>query len=288
MGNVSNPEQWAALERLRFIERSVWWRGWVKRQDVCGVYGVSAAQVSADFQKYLELNPGGVAYSLNRKRYEGRPEMTRVLEASTLEEAVALFLEGAGRLPVTGRQERSGNGRVEWLVLPERRAGEAVERAVFQAVLHGQKLEVLYASAHGKSRRWRWIQPHALAWSGKRWHARAWCLEKGTWQDFVLGRMEESRWPVAAEPLPVVDEDWERVVTLVVRPNAALDAEQRAAVAREYRMEKGRLEIPVREAMLIYLERALGLERGPGTEAGVSGGSWTEGEWLPRLERVSQ
>ena len=78
MGNTTNTEQWAAMERLRFIERAAWWRGVVQRQDVSDVFGIGPAQVSADFQKYLEMNPGSLAYSLNRKRYEGQPGMVRM------------------------------------------------------------------------------------------------------------------------------------------------------------------------------------------------------------------
>ena len=260
MGNVTNTEQWAAMERLRFIERAAWWRGIVGRQDVMEVFGVGPAQVSADFQKYLELNPGSLAYSLSRKRYEGQPGMKRLLDACTLEDAITQFIDRAGRLPVTGRQDAPGSNRVDWLVLPDRRAPEEVERRVFYAVLHGMKLEVLYASAHGKSRGWRKLMPHALAWSGHRWHARAWCLEKLAYQDFVLGRMEEARWPEAVpEPLPVRDVAWETYTTVEVRPHSALEDEQQIVIAQEFRMEKRRLRIRVRQAMVQYLETALGL-----------------------------
>ena len=92
MGNTTNTEQWAAMERLRFIERAAWWRGVVQRQDVSDVFGIGPAQVSSDFQKYLELNPGSLAYSLNRKRYEGQPGMVRQLDSSTLEEAITQFI----------------------------------------------------------------------------------------------------------------------------------------------------------------------------------------------------
>ena len=260
MGNVTNTEQWAAMERLRFIERAAWWRGIVGRQDVMEVFGVGPAQVSADFQKYLELNPGSLAYSLSRKRYEGQPGMKRLLDACTLEEAITQFIDRAGRLPGTGRQDAPGSNRVDWLVLPDRRADEEVERRIFFAVLHGMKLEVLYAPAHGKSRRWRWLMPHALAWSGHRWHVRAWCLENGDFRDFVLGRMEEAHWPEAmAEPLPVRDEAWETYVMVEVRPHPGLGEEEQLVIAREFRMRKRRLRVRVRQAMVQYLETALGL-----------------------------
>ena len=275
MGNSTNTEQWAVMERLRFIERAAWWRGMVGRQDVMEVYGVGPAQVSADFQKYVELNPGALTYSLSRKRYEGLPGMVPLWEVGTLEEAVTQFMERAGRLPVTGRQEAPGSNRVDWLVLPDRRAAGEVERRVFYAVLHGMRVEVLYASPHGRARTWRRLVPHALAWSGHRWHVRAWCEERSDFRDFVLGRMEEARWPVAlAEPLPLRDVAWDTYVTVEVRPHADLAEEEQIVIANEFRMERRRLKLRVRRAMVQYLETALGLTPANGMPL------------PPRLERV--
>jgi hypothetical protein len=274
MGNTTNTEQWAAMERLRFIERAAWWRGVVRRQDVSDVFGIGPAQASADFQKYLELNPGSLAYSLNRKRYEGQPGMVRLLDSSTLEEAITQFMDRAGRPPGTGRMEVPGSKQADWLVLPDRRAGAAVERRIFHAVLHGMAVEVLYASAHGKTRKLRKLMPHALAWSGHRWHARAWCLENQAYQDFVLGRMEDAAWPEAAEPMPVRDEAWDTFVIVEVRPHPELEEEQQVALALEYGMEKRRLKVRVRQAMVQYLETALGLVPADGMPL------------PPRLERV--
>ena len=271
MGNSSNPEQWAVMERLRFIERAAYWRGWVQRQDLSAVYGKGSAQASADFQKYLELNPGALAYSMNRKRYEGQETMRQVLQSSRLEDAVALLME-AGRPPVNGVVEASRSAMVDWVVVPDRRAAAEVERRVFQAVLHRRRVRVRYLSVHGSSDEWRWLRPHALAHSGHRWHVRAWCEKNGDYRDFVIGRMAEAAWPVEGIVPPVPDAAWETMTTLTVRPASGLSAEQRAAVAQEFGMSGGVLSLPVREAMRQYVEGQLGLSEG---DAGIV-----------RLERV--
>lgn len=246
------------MERLRFIERAAYWRGWVQRQDLTTVYGKGSAQASADFQKYLELNPGALAYSMNRKRYEGLPTMTQVLQSSWLEDAVTLFME-AGRPPVNGLAEPSPSAAVDWVVLPERRAAAEVERRIFQAVLHRRRVRVRYLSMHGRTDEWRWLRPHALAHSGHRWHVRAWCEKNGDYRDFVIGRMAEAEWPVEGEAPPAPDAAWEKRTSLTVRPAATLDAEQRAAVVQEFGMKNETLTLTVREAMRQYLEKQLGL-----------------------------
>ena len=40
MGNKTNDRNWAAMERLRFIETCAWWKGLVNRQDLAGLFGV--------------------------------------------------------------------------------------------------------------------------------------------------------------------------------------------------------------------------------------------------------
>lgn len=258
------------MERLRFIERAAYWRGWVQRQDLMAVYGKGSAQASADFQKYLELNPGALAYSMNRKRYEGQETMRQVLQESRLEDAVALFLD-AGRPPVSGLAEASGKAVVDWVVLPARRAAVEVERRIFQAVKHRRRVRVRYLSVHGSTDEWRWLRPHALAHSGHRWHVRAWCEKNGDYRDFVIGRMAEADWPVDGEAPPVADTAWETMTSVTVRPAASLSDEQRAAVAQEYGMTDGTLTLRVREAMRQYVEKQLGL---------------TLPDDVPRLERV--
>jgi predicted DNA-binding transcriptional regulator YafY len=40
---------------------------------------------------------------------------------------------------------------------------------------------------------WRWIEPHACAFDGLRWHVRAFCRKDGVFKDFLLSRIIETR-----------------------------------------------------------------------------------------------
>jgi len=70
MGNKTNDQNWAATERLRFIEVCAWWKGIVNRNDLVGLFGISMAQASLDLHRYLEMNPDAFVYNLRQKRYE--------------------------------------------------------------------------------------------------------------------------------------------------------------------------------------------------------------------------
>jgi hypothetical protein len=258
MGNSTNDKNWAAMERLRFIESCAWWKGVLRRQDLIGVFGVSMAQSSSDLQRYLEINPSAFVYNVRSKRYEATPEMKCVLTVPNLDEAVCRFLDGGLRSGWSGI-DPPGNDRVAILQMPARQAGEQVERRIFQAIFHGYRVHVRYASVNGGKEDWRWLRPHALGHDGARWHARAWCEKNGNFRDFNLSRMAEINWSREKTAIPKKDKDWQTVVTLKVAPHPDLDAAQRKAVERDYAMTGGSLKIKVRKAMEGYLRNRLGI-----------------------------
>lgn len=265
MGNTTNRENWAARERLRLIERLAWWEGEVNRSDLAGVFGISAAQASADLQAYQDLNPGALAYHRSRKRYEGQPGMVCVLGQPRIEDAFGLLGEAvlapfavAAGAPVTARVAVVG--------LPVRAPGPQVLRRVVMGLIQERRVEIRYWSVHGSERGRREIAPQALAHDGYRWHARAWCFRNEDYRDFVLSRIVEAAWPGEEWRAQVVDADWEAVEVITVRPWCGLDADQRAAIERDYGMVDGRLEVRTRRALRRYLAGHLRLDL-PGEEA---------------------
>lgn len=258
MGNETNLENWAARERLRLIERAVWWRGWIGRGDLTAMFGISAAQASGDLQAYQKTNPGALIYQMSRKRYEGAEGMRCVLHEPRLEEAMAAFLGegpavGAFAVPSAGAGER-----VAGVAAPRRAVKPDVERAVFLAVCGGLGLRARYHSVSRGEARWRELAPRAFGHDGLRWHARAWCAERRGWRDFVLGRISAVKWPEPVAAEPPRDEEWETFETLRYRVNPALAEAQRAALAMDYGVGRDRvLKVRCRRAMRQYVEAML-------------------------------
>ncbi len=263
MGNSTNDRNWAAMERLRFIESCAWWKGIVQRQDLVGVFGVSMAQASSDLQRYLEMNPAAFVYNLRKKRYEAMPEMKCVLTVPNLDEAVTRFLDGDVR-GAWCAASATGDGRVEMLQMPLRKAAVEVERRILLAILNGFRIKVRYASVNSGKEEWRWFLPHALGHNGARWHVRAWCEKNADFRDFTLSRIAEVEWSRESSPLPSKDKDWETIITLKVTANPKLSAEQCKAVERDYAMTAGVLKIKVRKAMEGYLRDRLGIAMADG------------------------
>lgn len=248
MGNNTNESNWAARERLRRVEVLLWWRGWVGRNDLTEIFGISAAQASGDLQRYAELNPGSMVYQTRRKRYEGAPEMRCVLHAPSFEEALRDVMGVA--VPV---QARCDSGLVSAVALPVRTCDPAVARRVMIGLLENRWLEVRYASLASGTHEWRKIAPTRFGWDGQRWHVRAWCGKNAAWRDFVLGRMSAAEWPQEnADDLPP-DHAWETIETVRLTINPELAAEKREALRIDYGLTGEALEFRVREAMKPYL-----------------------------------
>ncbi|GAA5142513.1 WYL domain-containing protein [Prosthecobacter algae] len=259
MGNETRLENWAAQERLRAVERALWWRGWIGRPDLVALFGISAAQASSDLQKYVELNPGAIVYQTSRKRYEATQGMACVLHTPRLTDGMGTFLQQGGVGMITGGNTLDGP-HVSIVRAPRREVCPQVERRVFLAVAQGKKLCVKYHSVNSGRSDWRWLAPHAFGHDGLRWHVRAWSLEGGDYRDFVLGRISDSKWPEDLNPneLLPVDEDWNTEEELRYRINDRLSEAQQAALRLDYGTgAQGILKITCRRAMTQYVEAML-------------------------------
>ena len=251
MGNTSNREQWAVRERLLFIERLAWWKGVVNRGDVRDVFGISAAQASADLLGYQEMNSTALAYNVRAKRYETGEGMVCVMHEPRIEEAVSIFMGvGVPRVGLGGRPKIAAT--VDFFEPLVREADAGVQRRVFLALDQGRRLRVKYWSVKSSRGSEREIAPHSLGHDGYRWHVRAWCFENGDYRDFVLSRIEGAGWPGDLFTAPIVDGEWERMETVILQPHSGLDEDQRKTIIRDYGMKGGVLKVKIRAAMKEY------------------------------------
>lgn len=270
MGNTSNLEQWAARERMTFVERTAYWRGVVNRGDLTQIFGVSAAQASADLTRYQEANPGALLYQMRKKRYEGTKEMQCVLHEPRLEEAIGLFLGEDASVPLGFKASLAlrpgGPNRVAKVELPVREGRTQVQRRMFLAVLQGLRIHIRYGSVRSNENEDRWVRPHAFGHDGYRWHARAWCERNCDFRDFVISRIEEAAWPSEQAPLPQEDGKWNTWKILKLSANKLLKDWERKNIESDYGMIEGKFELRVREAMLEYTLAHLRLPLPDGNE----------------------
>lgn len=146
---------------------------------------------------------------------------------------------------------------------PARGVNPATLRSVADAIRRSEAIEVQYQSLSNPEPRWRWIAPHAIAFDGFRWHARAFCVTDEAFKDFLLSRILDIRGLRESNVLVENDQDWHSSVTLKIGPHPALSDTQAKVIALDYGMKGDKAEIKVRRALLYYALRRLGLDTDP-------------------------
>ncbi len=253
--------RWGVEQRLEFIEFRLFWEGAINRADIVDKFGVSVPQASNDLRRYQEIAPKNIAYDKSAKRYISGPAFKPLLtEPSAGQYLAQLHSTAAGGS--TGTCWLSDAPPVDYMPLPHRTVRVDVLRAVLKAVSSSTSLEIDYQSI-GNARpapTRRCITPHAFAHDGLRWHVRAYCHIDHRFKDFLLSRMlvvHGSGEPGAA---PEEDRFWHEHLTVVLVPNPELPDFQRRMIALDYDMQNGRLELPVRRALLYYFRKRFRLD----------------------------
>ena len=247
--------RWGVERRLEFIEFRVFWEGGVNRTDLKDQFGISAPQATGDLCTYMDLAPGNIEYNASEKRYVPTGNFVPRLITPTAEDYLRQLTSAEGN-----------DGCAKWVasipmidVIPvlRRRVEPAVLREMVKAMRTNASISVLYQSmsAHAPEIAWRTISPHALASDGARWHVRALCHKDFIFKDFLLSRCQETGQHGSAGASQQMDKHWCSYFEVVLEANPALSASQRDAIAKDYEMKDGRLVLPVRTALLFYLNK---------------------------------
>jgi len=244
---------WSERQRLGFVERLLFWRGFINRKDLCEHFSISMPQATNDLVTYTTLNPGACAYNVRSKRYEALQNMETKLNLPDFGEDMR-FLGGSASPPDVP-------DFVVWSEKPLRTCDPKILRQLCAAVHSKKALQIYYYSGNSGTAKWRAISPRTFASDGLRWHVRAYCHENLRFQDFNIGRISKLREATLEDYMDEPDEDWHAEVKLWIRPAGNLDKNRRKALEMDYGMEDGALGLVVRKALQIYTCRRLGFVR---------------------------
>ena len=254
---------WGAERRHAFIEFRVFWHGRINRADLISTIGISLQQASLDLASYAEKWKRNLIYDKSQRAYvRGRNFTPHFITPSADEYLSQLRAVDQG---LVSPDQSWINVFPGFAATPTPARGVAPEtlRDVLGAIHASAALEITYQSMSRPEPSARWIEPHALAFDGFRWHARAFCQSDQVFKDFLLSRIVEigAQAPVTAHPQG--DADWHSGVVLEIGPHPDLSPTQRQAIEMDYGMANGRAQIPVRRALLFYTLKRLGLDTDP-------------------------
>lgn len=253
------PVRWSQKQRLEFIEFRLMWEGRINRSDLIQFFAISVPQASLDFAKYREIAPDNAVYDSTEKAYLAGPAFAPVLASNSADGYLnRLLAVESGNLESnsTFLGWRPAAGVVQDM---SRSLNALTLRIMLQAIREHRNVDIDYQSMNAATPAERKIAPHALAFDGFRWHARAFCHRHGDYRDFVLARVLKIRAEDSFAIDPSADVDWQTYVEVVVVPAMQLSISQKKVIELDYGMRDGRLVLQVREALLFYYLEHLGL-----------------------------
>lgn len=284
----SRRGRWGQARRLEFIDSRLYWEGRLNRSDLAEFFGISVQQASLDLAEYLGCAPDNAVYDLSQKAYLAterfQPFLTDPSSARYLAELYALTTNLlAADMSFLGAPPPADIVRHPTRVVPV-----SVLRPTLMAIREKRALRIDYQAMGHPEPGERVIVPHALGYDGYRWHIRAYCHERQGYRDFVFARILKLELTSSPEGTPMVDEEWERMIRIVIAPNPALSPGPRRAIELDYGMQQGRLIIQSRQALAFYLLKRLGLTATPSlgqeqVQQIVLENREELMQWLPRL-----
>lgn len=259
----SKQLNWGAERRNAFIEFRVYWHGRINRSDLMKTFGISLQQASLDLSGYAEKLKRNLVYDKSQRAYVRQKNFKPHFFTPSAEDYFAQLR--AVDQGLVSREQSWIDSFPGFGATPTPARGVAAEtlRDVLTAIHAPAALQVTYQSMSRPEPSARWIEPHALAFDGFRWHARAFCQNDQMFKDFLLSRIVEigRQGPISVDTQR--DVDWHTEVVLEIGPHPDLSPTQRRAIEMDYGMENGRAQIPVRRALLYYTLKRLGLDTDP-------------------------
>ncbi len=254
---------WSVERRYEFMEFRVYWQGNINRSDLMEAFGISVQQASKDFANYIEGRKSNLTYDKSLRTYlRGKNFKPRYFQPDAAEYFAQLQAVEQGLVPEAQSWIYFFPGYAATPV-PARGVDPQVLRDVLSAIRDKVALKITYQSMSRPEPTARWVEPHALAFDGFRWHARAFCQNDGVFKDFLLSRIVDVGERGQLTALAEQDEAWNSKVVLEIGPHPELSDTQRRAIEMDYGMVDGRAEIAVRKALLFYALKRLGLDTDP-------------------------
>mgnify|MGYP003149251771 FL=1 len=235
--------------RHQALELLIRWEGGCNATTLGELFSLDRTNAGRDFRDY-RARFGGIEYDASRRQYRANCSFRCHFSDGSLDEYVALC----------ARHKRH-EGIFDFATASPIPVREPVIQNVVAAVLNRVPIDITSRSWNHPAGIERRIHPHAIAFSGLRWHARAFDKRTHSYRDFNLNRI------IALDTVRGVtyvsgDKDlyWNTRAAIKLIANPKLSTEERMMVEAEYGMTNGTLLIRPRQAMCHYVLQSLNAE----------------------------
>lgn len=248
--NIDNLS-FAQKQRLSFIDFSLMFKGSVSRKELTAKFEMGMANATRDLAVYKELAPNNIDFDQKERTYfqaktfkplfsyDARQTMAK------LSNKISDGFDGVLEIPFPVDAPYQLNVPDIFIVAK-----------VVQAILKQKPISIIYTSLSSGSKA-REIVPHTIVDNGLRWHVRGYDRSSKSFRDFVLTRVTKVTIKAdspSSEENKLEDHQWMRMMPLQLVPHPN-NVQHPTAIALDYGMTDGQLEITIRAAMAGYLLR---------------------------------
>lgn len=244
-----------AQQRLRDMEVLLRWEGALDNSRLREVFGIQSVQASRLLAAFLAEFTDAVKRDTPYAPITATKSFRPRFAGNSFDE----YLQLVQKLGVTHIDSTVEDLRLDLSpVLP------ALFAVITQACRKRMGLRIRYRSLVAPEGQDRLVYPHALVRAARRWHARAWCLQRQAFRDFALGRIAKAT--LDAGPAPdeaLADKDWSELVKLVVQAHPGLSDGQARLLRDEYLGGEESRTLRVRRCMVGYTVQDLRIATEP-------------------------
>jgi predicted DNA-binding transcriptional regulator YafY len=244
-----------AQQRMRDMEVLLRWEGELDNSRLREVFGIQSVQASrllaAFLSEFTDAVTRATPYAPITATKSFRPRF-----AGTSPDEYLQLVQKLGPTHI--------DSTVEDLRLDLSPVLPALFAVITQACRRRVGLRIRYRSLAAPEGQDRLVYPHALVRAARRWHARAWCVQRQAFRDFALGRIAKATFD--AEPAPTeaqTDKDWSDFVKLVVQAHPGLSDGQARLLRDEYLGGEESRTLQVRRCLVGYTVQDLRIATEP-------------------------
>lgn len=244
-------------ERLIYIERKLYWDGYISRNSIKKQFGISTPQATNDLKEYRTLAPENISYNASEKQYLVTESFSPYFQGSISSKS---YLDSILSSDIYPADRVSMGNSLEHAFLPmlNRPIKDELLRDIVKAIQSNQIVEMDYSSLSSGKTSYRSISPHALVHDGFRWHVRAFCYKKLAFRDFNLGRIKNiKKTGLPSQVNHSEDLLWSTIVSAQVSINEKLSEDHKEIINNEFDMIDGRIQIEIRAAFIIYIRHQI-------------------------------
>ncbi len=240
----------AQKQRLAYIDFKLMFVGHVNRSELVAYFEQGLSSATRDINLYKELAPKNMEYDPRDKRYYQGAKFQPLFQHDPRKTLMKLShditdgFDAIGDINFPVEAPSQLNIPDIWIVAK-----------LVQAVINKKAVNVIYTSLSSGSGA-RDIVPHSIVDNGLRWHVRAFDRKTKSFRDFVLTRITKVTIKddeLSQQEEKLEDHQWMRMMPLHLVPHPAV--EHPTAIALDYAMTNGVLELNVRAALAGYLLR---------------------------------